>query len=158
MCRLLVMTCVFVVTAGSVLSTQKGDSNRRIAREVSWPVQVVFGKTGDGLPEKMDVIGRITEVSFSTPCGTIAWAGTIKLELLEKSRTYPHKNVYVVMLCLQDRQNEKKYLGKVVKLKLLKLYPKYRHSKDDSFYFELIENTINSRGVPFYCTYDEITP
>ena len=143
---------VFFVTAGSVLSIQKGDSSKRLAREVSGRVQVVFGKEGDGLPERMHVVGRITEVSFSRSCGVVLWSGTIKLELLGKVRDYPYRNVYVVVNCLDDSQNEKKYLGKVVRLELLKLYPKYRHYQPDSFYFELIENRLNSRGVPFYCT------
>ena len=152
MFRLLIITCAIFVIAASTLSAPKVDSSKRIAREVSQPVQVVFGKKGDGLPETMFVVGRITELSFSRACGGVLWSGTIKLQLLEKIRNYPYKNVYVVVNCLEDSRDEKKYLGKVVKLKLLKLYPKYRHSRGEGFYFELIDNTINSGGVPFYCT------
>jgi hypothetical protein len=71
---------------------------------------------------------------------------------LDKIEGYPHEYVFVVVNCLEDYQNEAKYLNKVVEMDVSKLYPKYRKYRGvKTFYFELIDNTINSGGVPFYC-------
>ena len=38
-------------------------------------------------------------------------------------------------------------------MEVAKLYPAYRKFRGvNIFYFELIDNTIDSEGVPFYCT------
>lgn len=121
--------------------------------EVSSPVPVIFGKKSDGLPETMKVRGRISEVSFSRACGVILWSGTLKVKLLDKTEGYPYEYAFIVVNCLEDSQNEAKYLDKVVEMNVSKLYPKYRKYRGaKTFYFELIDNTINSGGVPFYCT------
>lgn len=149
----LLILCLLLNSASSIPSTQKIDSAAQLAKEVSSPVPVVFGKKDDGLPEELLVVGRISKVSFSRPCGVVYWSGTIKIQPLQKIPNYPHKNVFVVVNCLQDSQNEKKYLNKVVKLKLSKLYPEQRMFRNpDTFFFELIDNTIDSGGVPFYYT------
>ena len=73
------------------------------------------------------------------------------MELLQKVKDYPHRNLFVVVNCPEDSENEKKYLNKVVRLEVSKLYPEYTRFRDpESFYFELIDNTIDSDGVPFY--------
>jgi hypothetical protein len=150
--RLLLILSFFLITTSSILSIQKVDLTG-IAKEVSSPVPVVFGKKSDGLPEKLQVVGRITSVSFSRACGGVYWSGTIKMELLQMIPNYPYRNVFVVVNCLEDSQNEKEYLNKVVRIELSKLYPELRKFRDPgSFYFELIDNTIDSGGVPFYCT------
>jgi hypothetical protein len=121
--------------------------------EVSSPIPVVFGKKNDGWPEKMKVRGIISEISFSVGCGVILWSGTLKIELLDRIEGYPYEYVFVVVNCLEDSQNEAKYLNKVVEMDVSKLYPKYRKYRGvKTFYCELINNTINSSGMPFYCT------
>ena len=153
MCRVFLILCVTLFTASSRRSIQEIELAARIAKKVSSPVPVVFGKKDDGLPEKLLVVGGISKVSFSRACGGVYWSGTIKIQLLQKIADYPHQNVFVVVNCLEDKQNQKKYLHKVVRLQLSKLYPELRKFHDpDSFYFELIDNTIESGGVPFYYT------
>jgi len=123
------------------------------AKLISSPRPVVFGTTNDGLPETMKVRGRISEISFSRACGVVFWSGTLKLKLLDKIPGYPHENLYVVINCLEDSQNEAKYLNKVVEMNVTKLLPRsglYREG--DACYYEFIDNTINSKGVPFYCS------
>ena len=152
MCRVFLILCL-LLTASSIRSTQQVESVAQLAKEVSSPVPVVFGKKDDGLPEKLLVVGRISKVSFSRACGGVYWSGTIKIKLLQKIADYPHQNVFVVVNCLEDKQNQTKYLNKVVRLEVSKLYPELRKFRDpDSFYFELIDNTIDSGGVPFYYT------
>lgn len=153
MCRLFLILCLLVITATSISSIQQVESDAQIARVVSSPVPLVFGNKDDGLPEKLDVVGRISKVSFSRACGGVYWSGTIKIELLQKIADYPHQNVFLVVNCLEDNQNEKKYLKKVVRLEVSKLYHEFRKFRDpETFYFELIDNTIDSCGVPFYYT------
>ncbi len=121
------------------------------AADVSGPVPVVFGKEGDGLPEKLKARGRVTKVSLSRACGVVIWSGTLEVTLLEKIKGYPHPKLYVVVNCLEDA-DEKQYLGREVEVEASKLYPRYTKFRDVStFYFEIIDNTIDSRGVPFYC-------
>ena len=143
----------FLIAASSLFSMQRPDRTAVTAKDISAPVPVVFGKEDDGLPEKLHVVGRIAKVSFSRACGGVYWSGTIKIKLLQKIANYPFQSVFVVVNCLEDSENEKKYLGKIVRLEVSKLYPKLREYQDlDTFYFELIDNTIDSGGVPFYCT------
>lgn len=121
--------------------------------DVSGPVPVVFGKKNDGLPEKMKIRGRISEISFCRACGGILWSGTLKIKLLESIEGYPYEHAFVVVNCLEDSENESRYLDKIIELDVAKLYPEYREYRGpDSFYIELIDNTIGSGGVPFYIT------
>ena len=152
MARLLLTLCLFFVAASSLFSVQRRDL-AVTASEVSSPVPVVFGKKDDGFPEKLQLVGRITKVSFSRACGGVYWSGTIRVELLREIANYPYRNVFVVVNCLEDSENEKKYLNSTVRMEVSKLYPEFRQFRGlDSFYFELIDNTINADGVPFYCS------
>lgn len=121
--------------------------------QASSPIHVVFGRKSDGLPETLKVRGIISEISFSRACGVVWWSGTLKIKLIDKIQGYPYDDVFVVVNCLEDSQNEKRYLNKIVEMEVSKLYPRYRKFRGvDTFYFELIDNTIDSKGVPFYCT------
>ena len=122
-------------------------------RDVSSPVPVVFGKKEDGLSERFRLRGVITEVSFSRGCGVVWWSGTLRIKLLERVEGYPYESVFVVVNCLEDSRNKKRYLNRIVKMEVSKLYPEYGRPVDNNnFYFELIDNTIDSGRVPFYCT------
>ena len=73
--------------------------------------------------------------------------------LLQEVSNYPYRDVFVVVNCLEDYRDEKRYLDKVVRLKLSKLYPELRVCrKEESFCFEMIDNTIKSGKIPFYYT------
>jgi hypothetical protein len=137
-----------------VLSRQSSSQEPEInGSNVSAPVPVVFGNRGDGFPEQFKLRGVIAEASFSRACGTVWWSGTLRIKLLDRVKGYPHKNVFVVVNCLSDSSNERRYLGKVVTMEVSKLYSEYSKIQGpDHFYFELIDNTIDSKGIPFYCT------
>jgi hypothetical protein len=157
MTRLLLSILLMLVSVlmPQVLGQQKNDpgSDNVTEARVSSPVSVIFGHKRDGFPETLKVRGVISEMSFSRGCGVVLWSGTLKIKLIDRIEGYPYEHVFVVVNCLEDSQNEKRYLNKVVEMEASKLYPKYRKfSGVDTFYFELIDNTIDSGGVPFYCT------
>lgn len=130
-----------------------GGGEAAAGRRAPPEMPVVFGKKGDGLPERFKARGVITEVSFApADCGTIFWSGTIKIELLDKVEGYPHEDVFVVVPCFVDPGGEGKYLKKTVGLRVSKQYEDHRYDARKPCYFEIIINTINSRGVPFYCS------
>lgn len=138
-------------------STQKkGKSKgRSFDARFSRQVPVVFGRRDDGFPERLEVHGVITELCFAGgKCGGNWESGTIKVKLLDNIEGYPHENVFVVVSCFYDPDfEEKKYLKKVVRLEVSKLYPNYNRSTEERpCYYEIITNTIKSRGTPFYCT------
>ena len=138
---------------------------------VSSPVPVVFGRKDDGFPETMTVTGVIKDLTFiKAGCGGVAWAGTLRLELKEKVSNSPPKDVFVVVGCFPDFEkfgsNRKSYLNKPVRLTVSKLYPDLRFSSIIAAgrdvlkvpcAFDLITNEINSKGIPFYCTSENIS-
>jgi hypothetical protein len=137
-------------------STQKKGKSKGKSPDtslVSLRVPVVFGRSDDGLPERLKVRGVITGVSFAEAyCGQNFESGTIKVKLLDKIEGYPHENVFIVIPCFLDPNNEKKYLNSAVNLEAAKLYRDYnRSSEENPCYFEHITNTLQSRGIPFYC-------
>ncbi len=122
------------------------------AVEVSSPVPVVFGEKDDGLPERLKARGTISKVSLSRACGVVFWSGTLEITLRGKIKGYPHSKLYLVVNCLEGN-DEKKYLGREVEVSASKLYAEYSDVRDAStFYFEAIDNTIDSGGITFYCT------
>jgi hypothetical protein len=147
------LTVVLVAPAGA--GTRQKHRSKAAPDEmadVSAPVPVVFGKKDDGLPEKLTARGTITKASLSRACGVVFWSGTLEITLRDKIERYPHPKVYVVVNCLEDN-DEKKYLGEDVEVGVSKLYPSYSQFHDAAtFYFESIDNTIDSGGIPFYCT------
>jgi hypothetical protein len=153
----LFLSLLLLLYVSEPLSLAQRKANKKTAptpSNISQPTDVVFAARNDGLPDTLKLRGTITEVSFAqADCGVIFWSGTAKIELLEKINGYPHENVFLVVPCFVNLNNQQKYLNKVVRLEVSKLYPNYNHySKKTPCYFEIITNTINSRGVPFYCS------
>ncbi len=154
---LLTLLIVLVSLFQPYASTQKkGKSkDRSLDAGFSQQMPVVFGRSDDGLPERLKVRGVITELTFAgAKCGVNWESGTIKIKLLDKIEGYPHENVFVVVPCFYDSDlEEKKYLKKVVNLDVAKLYRDYNRSAEERpCYYESITNTLKSPGVPFYCT------
>jgi hypothetical protein len=140
----------FQVPASAQEKIEKNPSTELISESAP----VVFGKKDDGYPEKLKVRGVITELSFAQAyCGVIAWSGTIKVKLLDKIEGYPYENVFIVVPCFLDPNNENKYLKKMVQVDVFKLYDDYnQYKKKKPCYFEIITNTLNSNNIPFYCS------
>ena len=121
---------------------------------ISSPIPIVFGKKKDGFPEKLKVRGVIAEFSYADAyCGRVHQSGTIRMKVIETTKKYPYEDIYMVVPCFLDPNNEGKYLGKTVKMEVSKLYADYNNiRKINACYYELITNTIESHGVPFYCS------
>jgi hypothetical protein len=112
------------------------------SRKESKPL--IFAAKDDNLPEEISVRGRITEITFpNAGCGWVRNAGTLKIKLSEQIANYPHQFVYVAAACFLDLKGEENYLGQEVCLKVKKM-------KDCSSCPEVVSNTIDSDGVPFY--------
>ncbi len=168
--RNLILPLVILVFIGDPLTVAQSQSQSRIeftASEVSSPVPVVFGRKDDGLPEKMGVRGVIKDLTFiSAGCGGVAWAGTLRIRLDEKISGYSPEDVFVVVGCFPDFEKfgyqRDRYLNQSVMLTVSKLYPEYQFGVFADINkvpcpFDLITNKINSKGVPFYCTNENIS-
>lgn len=144
---LVIMISLFLTFSNSfALAPQKGNKPNRSEASLLFD-SVVYGSKKDGLPDNLTVRGTITDVSFAiAECGGIIWAGTLKIKLSDKIESYPHENVFVVVKCFTG-DDKSKYMNKIVSLNLEKIYNK----KKGPCYFEIVTNTINSNGVPFYC-------
>jgi hypothetical protein len=140
---------------------------KELASRVSGPVPIVFGKRDDGLPETLALHGTIEDLAFSQAgCGVVAWSGTLKVKLTQPIAAYSHDSVFIVLTCFPDfeefKDNRALYIGRSVSLKVSKLYPEYRFGvikdiKKAPCAFGLINNSLDSKKVPFYCTRENIS-
>ena len=74
---------------------------------------VVYGKKHDGFPDRVNLRGAITKVSFSQSCGLVHAAGVLQIKVARTAPPYSGENIYVVAPCLRSGREER-YLGKVV--------------------------------------------
>jgi hypothetical protein len=118
--------------------TQQSKSSQREFKPL------IFASKDDNLPEEINVRGTITEITFpSAYCGWVRNAGTLKIKLTEQIADYPHQFVYVAAACFLDLKGEEKYLGQEVCF-TAKLMRDCRRCP------EVVSNTIDSGGLPFY--------
>jgi hypothetical protein len=105
---------------------------------------VPYAKVDDGLPKQIRARGKIVDASpAGFYCGTLATAGTLKIELADSVEGYNDKNVYVVILCFAVEERSK-LIGKRVEL-IVKKMTKFPYS-----FGVLLANSIDSNGTPFY--------
>lgn len=76
--RTILFSIILVVSFSVSVEAQKSDD--------SIDAIVMFGKTDDKFPDKMKISGTITDLTFSSGCGVLATAGTIKIKLDKKSK------------------------------------------------------------------------
>ena len=108
---------------------------------------VVNGGKSDGLPEKLIARGTISRVNYAPPrCGELIFAATFEIKLDTKLRGYDHPFLYLVVPCLYQPEGTEKFLGQHVEIAATKQY-----EKRQPCFFDIESNSINSRGVPFYC-------
>jgi hypothetical protein len=108
-------------------------------------VRIYFAKDKDSLPESFSVTGKVVAESKHSPyCGGDAYGGTLKIRLSHKSASYDPEFVYLIVWCLSDMKDD--FVGKNVSLKATKAY-----EDDHPCDCDLIENEIDSGGIPFYC-------
>jgi hypothetical protein len=106
---------------------------------------IVFGKTGDGFPDKLKIKGVITRVTFThISCGVLCLWGTAEIKLLQRPKGYDHEYIYVTVLCFGG--NEEDFIGKIVEQRVRR--------SDEEIYEKLhctiFVNFLDSKGKPFY--------
>lgn len=108
---------------------------------------IFYGKKDDGFPDVILIDGTIVEASLnSRMCGTMAFAGTMKIRLDKKIEGYNNDFVYVLVTCFFDEEGKERYLNKCVKFKVNKLY-------EENYQFSAsLSNNSDSKGIPFYET------
>jgi len=106
---------------------------------------MVFGKEGDGFPDKLKIKGVITRVTFTDiSCGVLCLWGTAEIKLLKRPKGFDHEFIYVTVLCFSG--NGRDYVGKIVEQPV-------RKSKEERFeklYCTIFVNFLDSKSQPFY--------
>ena len=72
-------------------------------------------------------------------------AGVLQIKLSRTAPGYKREHIYVAAPCLLGFEGDEQYLGKEVCMTLKKMMPGDMCHADD------IHNSIDSKGVPFYC-------
>jgi hypothetical protein len=156
--RTILFSIILVVSFSFSVEAQKSD--------VPIDAPVVFGKIDDKFPDKMKISGTITDLTFSSGCGVLATAGTLKIRLDKKVENYSFDNVYVVKPCFGEFEKfgykRKSYIGKKIELEVSKLLEVYYYDQIKDINkvpcaFDLIHNEFDSSGTAFYCTNFNIT-
>jgi|SRR5215213_4171643 len=106
---------------------------------------VIYGKKNDGFPDKLRTLGVIAKVSFASDCGLVHGGGVLQIKLAHSAPGYDREHIYVVAPCLLGFEGEEQYLGKEVCMTVKKM------KLGEMCHSDYIHNTIDSKGVPFYC-------
>jgi hypothetical protein len=113
---------------------------------------VVYGKKDDGFPDRVNLRGVIAKVSFSNSCGFSRGAGVLQIKLARTPPGYNREHIYVAAACLLGWEGDEQYLGKEVCMSVKKMKLSVKKMKPgDMCNADYIRNTIDSKGVPFYC-------
>lgn len=111
---------------------------------------IVYGKDGDGFPDKIKVTGTIVGANAAQKvCGfTGGNAGTLKIKLDEQVKDYENEYLYVIVSCLFSRKGNEEFLNKKIEISAKKMvkYP-YQSSV-------FLVNDFDTKGVPFYVSDD----
>jgi hypothetical protein len=106
---------------------------------------MVFGKVGDGFPNRVKIEGIITRVTFTDiSCGVLCLWGTAEIRLIKRPKEYDHEFIYVTVLCFGGNEND--YVGKLVKQEALKS-DEQRYEK---LHCTIFINFLDSKAQPFY--------
>ena len=106
---------------------------------------VIYGKKDDGFPDKLSTRGVITKTTFTADCGFWRGAGVLEIKLARTQPGYDREHVYVAAPCLLGWEGDEQYSGKEVCMTVQKM------KQGDTCHADYIRNSIDSKGVPFYC-------
>jgi hypothetical protein len=106
---------------------------------------VIYGKKDDGFPDRVNLRGTITKVSFARDCGLVHAGGVLHIKVARTAPGFNSEHIYVVAPCLLGPEGEEQYEGKVVCMSVKKM------KLGDMCHSDYIHNNIDSKGVPFYC-------
>jgi hypothetical protein len=110
----------------------------------SGPVRIYYGKDKDSLPESFDLTGTVVQQTLAPECGDVMFGSTLKIRPSQKITGYSPEFVYVVVLCMSEISRD--FIGKTVNMHVKKSY-----AGEHPCECELIQNRIDSQGIPFYC-------
>ncbi len=106
---------------------------------------VIYGKKNDGFPDRLSTRGVISKVSFARDCGLVRGGGVLQIKLARTQPGYNDEHIYVIAPCLLGSEGREKYVGTVVCMSVTKM------KVGDMCNSDYIHNSIDSKGVPFYC-------
>ena len=107
-------------------------------------VSVVFADSAFQLPDTILAKGKIIEVTFvPASCGLFCWWGTAKLDLSTQIKGYPHKELYLAVLCFLGKKED--YIGQSVEVVVTKFFTLDVKQKCNGIF-----NSIDSKSIPFY--------
>jgi hypothetical protein len=106
---------------------------------------VIYGKKGDGFPDKVNLRGAIAKVSFARDCGFWRSGGVLQIKVARAAPGYNSEYIYVAAPCLLGWEGDEQYAGRVVCMNVKKM------RLGDMCNSDYIINSIDSKGTPFYC-------
>ena len=106
---------------------------------------VIYGKKDDGFPDNVNLRGEIGKVSFSQSCGFVRGGGVLQIKVARSTPGYDREHIYVVAPCLLGYEGYEQYPGTEVCMTVKKM------KQGEMCHADYIHNTIDSKGVPFYC-------
>lgn len=106
---------------------------------------VIYGKKDDGFPDSLTIRGVIRKMSFTADCGFSRGAGVLQIKPTNTFPAYNREYIYVAAPCLLGWEGDEQYPGKEVCMTVKKM------KQGDTCHADFINNTIDSKGVPFYC-------
>lgn len=134
----------FALFALSLINPCAGQSALPSERQ-SFPV--TYGNSNDGFPQKLKARGTITRVSYAPPrCGELIFAATFEVKLDGKLSGYDAPFVYLVVPCLYKPEGPERFLNRRVEINATK-----QDGKRRPCFFDIETNSVNSKGLPFYC-------
>lgn len=140
---IIIILWIMWVTFVAFPQNQNSTPKEKSANSETVSRKIIFGKKGDGFPERLSFNGVIEKASLSLAgCGMMRHASTLKVKLLDTIKGYSQKHVYLIVPCLTNAESEDAYLNKTICASVSKFYP-----WND---LEAIFNTIDSEETPFY--------
>ena len=137
----------------SLIAVHRTDTPQKFERDAGLQGQtengqkfpVIYGKKDDGFPDRLTARGVIEKVSFSRDCGLVHGGGVLQIKVAGTTPDYNSEHIYVVAPCLMGPEADEQYVGKVVCMSVKKM------KSGDMCHSDYIHNTMDSKGVPFYC-------
>jgi hypothetical protein len=142
---LILIFFLIAANASNTPHTFEPNSAQHGSKENAQELPVTYGNKDDGFPDSVKLRGLIAKVSFTGDCGFSRGAGVLQIKLARTPRGYNRDHIYVAAPCLMGYEGEEQYLGKEVCMIVKKM------TRGDTCDADYVRNTIDSKGVPFYC-------
>jgi len=87
---------LFAATSSSTSLTFEAQSALHDQKETNQELPVIYGRTDDGYPDRVNLRGQIAKMSFTADCGFSRGAGVLQIKLGRTAPRYNGEHVYVV--------------------------------------------------------------